>query len=163
MKTFDDYWEKLKEEQLSPKDDPTPYVRRFALEKDFRVRFWFKNRRAMRIDFSSGNCWANVKQEYSTWREKENIFFENVQAEFMLNYDSPSFRKMTANGSGTDNLFINLKLFEVRELDIQTEYLKPVALFLILDNKRALGALPSRMNGGYEYNKFKELSYETNI
>ena len=159
MKTIDDNWFKLKEEQENPRQDDKKQISLEASE--WVVTRWFNNPKQLKCQWREGvvkhTAWFELDNHYGMWRSNENRMFEEIQFAFS---HSTGIRvsRMTATGENFKPI-IDIKLLEVQQiewkedlmLDRMYKGINPLTAVLIINGKQKYYADPSKIKGGIRY------------
>jgi hypothetical protein len=151
MKTFDDNWLKLKEEDRTL-PEKQPHSMNDA--DDIKLVYWFNNPKQQKISWrermSPMTAWVDLGDTKGMWRPEENRLYEEIQAEYAINKFGKGYRviKSTARSINGENM-LNLKLLQV-ECHGEVE-----SVMLIANGNRVFLGKKYKVNGGQGW-KFRD-------
>lgn len=152
MKTFDDNWQALKDEDRSL---PEPKHHNMSDAEDFKLIQWFNNpnnpKLTWRERMSPQIAWFDQGDAKGMWRSKENRLFEEIQYEYSTKHFGQGYRivKSTARLDGGDPM-LNVKMIQVIQ---HKDDIKEV--LLILDGHRVLLGYPVKVKNALAW-KFRD-------
>ena len=158
MKTVDDNWQALKDEDRSI---PEPKQHSMINAEDIKLVYWTNNPNNQKISWRESmapyTAWIDLGDTKGMWKSVENRLFEEIQAEYAINYFGQRYKIMKSTARFEDgSSMINLKFIHI----FKENYLQEV--IIILDGNRISLGTTYKVKGGQGY-KFKNTRPIENI
>lgn len=144
MKTFDDNWHALKNEDFSI-PDAQPYSMLNA--EDIKLVQWSNNLNNQKLSWRDRmtpyTAWIDKGDTKGLWRPIENRLYDEIQTDYVLNHYGKGYRiiRSTARFENGEAM-LNVKLIEIQQYENILETL------LILDGNRVMIGKPYKIRGG---------------
>lgn len=150
MQEIDFNWNKLKEEDRSL-PEPKPHSMMDA--EDLKLVYWANNPTNQKISWRESMApyvaWIDLGDAKGMWRDKENRLYEEIQAEYAMNYFGQGYKVIKSTARFEDGSpMLNLKFIHI----FKGNYLQEV--IAILDGNRVSTGTTYKVKGGQGW-KFK--------
>lgn len=150
MKTFDDNWQALKDEDRTLPEKPQHSM---INAEDIKLVQWSNNPNNQKLTWRESMApyvaWIDLGDHKGMWREKENRLFEEIQTEYAINYFGQGYKVMKSTARFEDgDAMLNAKTLHLFKANVLEEVL------LILDGDRVFHSTRYSIKGGQGW-KFK--------
>lgn len=151
MKIFDDNWQALKDEDRSL-IEPKPHSMQNA--EKIKLVIWANNPNNQKFTWHESMApyvaWIDLGDTKGLWRSEENRLYEEIQADYAVNYFGQGYRVLKSTARFEDGVpMLNVKFIHI------FKNFQLLEVILILDGYRVMIGSTYKIKGGQGW-KFNE-------